>query len=275
MSQEILNYESETLTKENQKERQILKNSSDVIDCLRQRYPANAYAFLTEVGNSTGFRCNRHADAIVMSLWPSRGLEIIGIEVKVNRSDWVKELNTPEKAEIIFQKCDTWFLAVGDELIVKEGELPRGWGLMVPAKKGGLRVKVTATPKNPEPEPDRSFLAALLRQVCAQATDAAIMEEEFKRGRREGIRIEKERTDNIAGDWKAALDNLRKRVSTFEKASGVSIGDSWSQPEKIGHAVYRVLHGLDGKVKQELEHLHGQALRIAGHIEDELAKDLL
>jgi len=32
-----------------------------------------------------------------MDLWPSGGLEIHGHEVKVSRSDWLRELKEPEK----------------------------------------------------------------------------------------------------------------------------------------------------------------------------------
>ena len=49
---------------------------------LRTRYQAPAYAYLPQVGDSTGYSVHRHADAIVMSLWPSRGLHLMGFEIK-------------------------------------------------------------------------------------------------------------------------------------------------------------------------------------------------
>jgi len=251
------------------RERIIYKTSGEVIEALRPAYPANAYAFLTEVGNSTGFRCNRHADVIVMSLWPSRGLEIIGMEVKVSRSDWLSELNNPEKAEVIFDKCDRWYLVVGDENIVKDGELPKGWGLMVP-KKDGLRTKVAATVKEPEPEPNRAFIAAVLRQCCSQLTDESRLKAEYQRGYKAGKKEAEEQ------DWsKRDLAELKKSVAAFEKASGVAITNRWENPEKVGAAVYQVLHGMGNRIREQLEGLHGQALRIATSIEDELAKQSL
>jgi hypothetical protein len=52
-----------------------------------------------------------------MSLWPSRGIELHGIEIKVSRNDWLKELGDPAKADEIARFCDRWWVAAGDESI--------------------------------------------------------------------------------------------------------------------------------------------------------------
>ncbi|GAI18718.1 unnamed protein product, partial [marine sediment metagenome] len=119
-----------------------METTEQVLQALRNKYPSDAYAFLTQVGNATGFICNRWADAIAMSLWPSRGLEIIGFEIKVSRSDWVKELKKPDKADTIANYCDSWYLVLGDESILRLGELPMEWGLMVPQTKNNLKITV-------------------------------------------------------------------------------------------------------------------------------------
>ena len=188
------------------KDRPIVSTAAEMIQLLRAKYDPQAYAFLTEVGNSTGFGCRRHCDALVMSLGP-RGLEIIGIEVKVRRSDWLKELSLPEKAEAIAQYCDRWYLAVGDENIVQEGELPKGWGLMVPKAPGdSLRTKTEAKLAEPEPQPDRSFLAAILRQVQNQVGEEAALIAGVLTARKKPMII----TRNIIGKPKT-LKNSSKR----------------------------------------------------------------
>ncbi len=106
--------------------------TQEINAALKRRYDPKNFAFLWEVGNATGANCRRHADALAMSLWPSRGMVLIGHEIKASRSDWVKELDNPEKAEAVYQYCDRWYLVVGDASIVKPGELPATWGLMVP-----------------------------------------------------------------------------------------------------------------------------------------------
>lgn len=75
---------------------------------------------------------------------------LIGHEVKVSRADWLTELRDLSKAERIKQFCNHWYLVVSDAAIVKDGELPVGWGLMVLAGSK-LRVKVKAPVLNPLP----------------------------------------------------------------------------------------------------------------------------
>jgi hypothetical protein len=247
------------------KDRPIVQTAQDMLKLLRAKYPPDAYAFLTEVGNSTGFGCRRHCDALVMSLWPSRGLEIIGIEVKVRRSDWLKELATPEKAEEIARYCDRWYLAVGDENIVQEGELPKGWGLIVPKADDTLRIKTEAKLTEPEPQPDRAFLAAILRQVQNQVGEEAA----FQRGRIEGKKESDDYHKNH--NWaEQELQQLKKDLAAFEKASGVSIKEGWHTPEKVGEAVRMVLNGQHTRIQESLETLHAKTLKIAFAIEEEL-----
>jgi hypothetical protein len=72
--------------------------------------------------------------------------------VKVSRSDWLTELRDPEKAEAFRPYMHYWWLVVSDASIVRDGELPEGWGLIV--KSGSvLRAKVKAPRLDPMPMP--------------------------------------------------------------------------------------------------------------------------
>ena len=104
-----------------------IEKTKELMNALRNKYDdnGNAFAFMEQVGNATGWECNRHADAIVVSLWKSRGLEIMGFETKVSRSDWLKELKQPEKADEISKYCHRWYLVVGDESIVQRAAVDR------------------------------------------------------------------------------------------------------------------------------------------------------
>lgn len=55
---------------------------------LKRRYAQPECAVVFEVAQATGFSANRHLDAIAMELWPSRGLALHGIEIKVDLYDW-------------------------------------------------------------------------------------------------------------------------------------------------------------------------------------------
>ena len=95
-------------------------------------------------------------------------LALHGHEVKVSRSDWLAELRDPEKSEAIKRYMHRWWLVVPDASIVKDGELPDGWGLLVAGGKG-LRAKVKAPRLRPEPSPlDFSISLAAAAAKTAQ-----------------------------------------------------------------------------------------------------------
>jgi len=241
--------------------------SSDIVKALRVRYPSTAYALLEQVGNGTGASCNRWADVLVMSLWPSRGLNITGIEIKVSRSDWISELNDPAKADAVAKYCDFWCLAIPKgPKIVLSGELPPPWGLIEiddtgKAKhvKDGERLTPTAL--------DRTFVAAVMRRAQDQVTPEA----EFKRvrdeGRKAGIAEERDRLDYERQQMQKEIDDCR----AFEKASGVILRNTWNHGA-IGEAVKSVLRGEHRHQKELLKGLLKSAETIRENIAATLVK---
>lgn len=220
-------------------------NTKEMNARLQVYFSPPSCALLTNVANATGGNARRYSDGLAMSLWPSRGLELHGIEVKVSRSDWVKELENPAKAEAVCCFCDRWWLAVSDPAIIKNGELPPTWGLLVP-HKDTLRPMVAA-PKLEAKPVSRGFLAAIFRRAYEQSADeaekakikSAAFEEGYKAGR-EANRESKQ------------LQELQDKVRAFEEASGLHIQYGWESPRKIGEAVKRVLSEqtpLDSLVK--------------------------
>ena len=103
--------------------------SSHIKALLRNRYPIDEWALAFEVAPETGGG-TRRADAVAMNMWRSRGHAIHGFEFKVSRSDWLRELKDPSKADAVAQYCDYWWLVVDGDHILKENELPEGWGLL-------------------------------------------------------------------------------------------------------------------------------------------------
>ncbi len=83
--------------------------AADIRAGMATRWAAPEYAIMWEVADATGARHSRLADAVMMSLWPSRGLELHGVEIKVSRADWRREALTPQKAEKIAAYCDRWW----------------------------------------------------------------------------------------------------------------------------------------------------------------------
>jgi hypothetical protein len=202
------------------KTRTVKHGTGDIAAAMRKRYPSDAYALLFEVGNSTGFGCSRHADALAMSLWPSRGLNVLGFEFKASRTDWVKELNTPAKAEAIQRYCDQWWLVVADREFVRPGELPETWGMMAMNGRGLLDVVTAAPSLTPLPWP-REFIAAVLRSAADPV--AAIDNTALARAREEGRKAEADRNAATHKRMEDELTTARHAIATFENTTGVSI----------------------------------------------------
>lgn len=161
-----------------------------MLNLLEDRYGmiyGNGRRWVTaeHVKDTSGHNTRRIADLIALDVWPSKGHEIHGHEVKVSRSDWLAELRDPEKSAAFRRWCDRWWLVVPDASIVKPGELPPGWGLMVAVPKqvwrsspegGGMvdgpgwkiRVRKPGPKLTPEPIP-LSFMASLMRAAAKTA----------------------------------------------------------------------------------------------------------
>jgi hypothetical protein len=141
----------------------------DLTLALLARYSQRAgngrrYAVATQVRSHASFYARRTADFVAMDLWTSGWLDLHGHEVKVSRSDWLRELKDPDKANEFIPYMNRWWLVVSDRAIVREGELPSEWGLMA-MSVGGLKVIKRAPRRESKPfTPSR--LAGLLRAVA-------------------------------------------------------------------------------------------------------------
>lgn len=148
--------------------------SADVQSCIQRHFGMGGekYSVLFEVRNGTAWHANRSIDAVVMSLWPSLGMELMGMEIKISRGDWRREYKTPAKASEVFDYFDRWYLVAPDNVATDE-EIPEPWGWYVP-ENGTLRKRRDAA-KNPHVKLiDRHFLAALLRRT-AKTDDAFVL----------------------------------------------------------------------------------------------------
>ncbi len=194
-------------------------NEDQVLARLAAKHPAPAWAFLPQVRNATGYsgRTSRTADALAMGLWPSRGLELHGFEVKSYRADWLTELKKPEKAEEIARFCHKWWIVAGSDDVVQEAEVPPSWGLMVPFGRG-LTIVKQAQLMDAQP-PTYPFLASLLRKVTELSVPLASIEKTMEERYEAGKEAEKWQAQTVRKNY----EELQENVTDFEEASGLQI----------------------------------------------------
>jgi len=228
-----------------------------VFGALRKRFPSPAWVLLPQVRNATGYFVTNTADAIAVSVWPSRGLYLVGIEIKVSRSDWLTELKKPAKAEGIQPYCKFWYIAAPKDVILP-GELPPTWG-WINAANGRV---ITPAPEQEAYPPDMLLVASILRKVSDVTVPRSDVDAMAARRAESAVHIaelDQQRAEDTAA-------NLIERIKVFEEASGVEIAAF--RPKDIGEAVKRVLaENQDGRVYlKELQRLHRQAVQAADFI---------
>ena len=153
-----------------------LRTEREMLDMLRIRYGqrhgnGQRYAVAEHVKSAGAFDQHRTADMIVMDLWKTGGYSLHGHEVKVSRSDWLREKRDPEKAAEFVRFVNYWWIVVPDRRLVRDEEIPHGWGLLV-LRGQALEAAVKAVRHDALAMPP-SRLAALLRAVQKTAAGRA------------------------------------------------------------------------------------------------------
>lgn len=251
-----------------QKTRTVKYGTSHIAQAMRVKYPSNAYAVLFEVGNATGTMCSRHCDALVMSLWPSRGLDITGFEFKASRSDWIKELRDPEKAELILQYCDYWSLVVTDEKILMPGELPPSWGMMV---LSGKTLKTVVEPKRLEAKPwPREFLASVMRSVSDPV--AAIDQNALRQAEWDGRQAAEKRAKEHNKRIEQKIEEYVRKVTEFESETGIRVVNRWGglSAKQVGNAIKALSDGSHRKTLDEVESIRFKAEKLARDLAEQV-----
>lgn len=231
---------------------------------------ANASGMLLEqIRNRAGFEATRTCDAMLIGLWPSRGLMFEGFELKTSRADWQRELADPSKAEAFYCMVDRWWLVVSDPAIVRGGELPETWGLLgksTGVKGSKLRVIKQAENLAGSRAMGRSEIVAMLKAAESEGYRSASLAADQQLSR------ERELADSLSRktlvDEKLAA--LREDVDAFEAAVGVPLSQGWYRKDaehaaRVGQLVKLALAGeLTGdETIRRLERVATQAEFIA------------
>lgn len=195
----------------------VILNTAHARAMLRRRHAGSEWALLEEVAPKNGGG-TRMADAVAVNMWASRGYAIHGFEIKVSRSDWLRELKQPEKAEAVYSYCDYWWI-VAPKNIVKDGELPPTWGLLE-LRAGGLTQLVNAPKLKPKPV-TREFFASLMRRATDRLDAAAQdkVRDEMARMREDNQRYVAEEVRRLT----RSHEQLREQVDEFSRTTGIDL----------------------------------------------------
>ena len=214
--------------------------STDMKASLLKHYAPPSHRVFFEVSNDTGVKARRWIDAIALGIWPSTGHEIVGIEIKVSRGDWKRELAAPDKAQTLMRFCTRWYLAAPEGL-VKPDELPATWGLIERKADGAMRQKVCAKLLEPEPL-TAGFLMAVLRNasgVDMELVSKLVAErdaERHKRFEREIDQAAERRVRDVGLKQERAL----KVAEKIEALTGEKI-ENWLLDEEALAAAYKLV----------------------------------
>lgn len=238
--------------------------ANDIRNSLQQYYADPEWTLMFEVGNGTGGTLRRHADGVAMNMYPSRGYEIRGFEIKVSRSDLKHEIEQAEKAEAVCQYCDTWFLVVPKGL-TKDIQIPLPWGIIEYCDEGKLRIKKQAEKLQRETLPVQ-FVAGMLRaQQRTSRQDVAKRVESELQSRKEIWQKHKTwEMDRLRDD----NERMVKKLTEVKEQTGINLLD-WVPTSEIVAKLQAVsaVYDLEGTFRQ-LQYMHSTAQRVLTEIEN-------
>lgn len=221
--------------------------------------------FLPECGWNGGY--GGGCDAIYVGFTTTSGRILVGHELKVSRADWLNELNKPGKSDPWADQCHEWWLVVADRSIVQGGELPAGWGLMVPGKSR-TRMTVVREPDRKGREHNPSWLAVrsiMARQDTLRAQAISNMRMSARDDALKDIDRQVELKVAERMRYQPDVEELQRKLKLIEQALGGQIdweaekrGYILANREYVGLAELELIAGLvraTGSVKQAARQL--------------------
>ena len=228
--------------------------ADDVRTAVATHYGQGA-VLVDEVGDTVGFRVRRHMDLLALGCWPSRGLFVHSIEVKVSKGDLAREIRDPEKAESVARYCDQMWIAA-PKGVAEPDALPLNWGLYEVNGKG---VRVAKQAKLLEALPlDRGFLMAVVRQCVKRNSEESEIQGRVNTAVGKALAEQRKVLDAMAARDRESLETTRQELHDLRAA--LRTHRHQVTPEKVGKAM-DILNSLTGRFG-ELNKLRGSAEKV-------------
>lgn len=200
--------------------------AGDIYQLLAQKYSSTReWAIAGEVQRTTGWSDRRY-DFVAMNCYASNNYKIEVVEIKISKPDLRRELEEPEKHNVIFEEIDYYSLAAPAE-IIDMAIIPPKWGVYA-VKDGKLitRRKPIALHDEADRRIKRSFAASFLRAAISQNIEKKTLAKELQKRFDEGFKRGRE-SCFWDGQKEEAYEKLRKEAESYR-----------SMLHKLGFPVY-------------------------------------
>ena len=207
--------------------------AAEICEALDRRYgqqgsgtKGEQWIALREARSGAGFDGNNgQCDYLAVNTWQSKGLQLIGHEVKVSMSDWKREMVLPHKSDLFARFCRRWWVVMPSDLAKKaKPEIPPAWGLMSVSDAGRITEVVSAPSKEPEPVPVWWWIGWLAQ---LDRRDKRRDRSEIDRLVNEAVSKAEERWNRYKPDREQQLKDryasVEERLATLRSATGIDI----------------------------------------------------
>lgn len=265
MSENITDAEVKKLKQLNQKDETQLSDkevTSKIKLSVKRKFDFPTWMLVFEFQN----RKQKRADCLAFNTVASRNFKLVGFEFKASRSDWLQEKRNHEKADLFVQQCDEWYVVAGRRDIVKEEELPQGWGLLELKPSGQLwNIIESDLSDTQDTELDRRFFVKFMKK--AVGNESNFTQADIREAERRGYN--KAKDEAVDRHLDRETKKLKERANSYEKLqeSDLNLGYGELTDERIerlnkAQAIVQEIDGDNfGGLKHNIERLRKDAER--------------
>jgi hypothetical protein len=199
---------------------------------------------------------------------------LIGYEIKVDRGDWLNELDRPEKANAWAQYCTEWYVAAPAGVVRTDvDELPDGWGLVTPTAKVRLvttrQARVRPVEQCALPLP---VVIELAKKLDTQRVHEVVAAQEAVRQRIAELQgqVREQQFNADSADAEVLRSLLGRLGTTVDEVGRWTLNREGSPQEQALGAALKGLPevlALRGRAQQDLERVRKQLQRALAELD--------